>query len=187
MYATSFSSTLAAAAIAASAANTVHKTLLPSSITTASTRSRRRFQIKASVSTFPDTFRANSRNSALSLYEILRVNPTASQMEIKNAYRSLAKEYHPDAMLDRDDEQSEGVDFIEIHNAYETLSDPEARAAYDMSLSAAARNFYRRAAGYSGGYYTTRRWETDQCCVNVSMPRYRVKRDPMAGWQCSSN
>ncbi|KAF9667196.1 hypothetical protein SADUNF_Sadunf16G0307800 [Salix dunnii] len=70
-------------------------------------------------------------------------------MEIKNAYRSLAKEYHPDAMLDRDDEHWEGVDFIEIHNAYETLSDPEARAAYDMSLSAAARNFYRRAAGYS--------------------------------------
>ncbi|KAG6794290.1 hypothetical protein D5086_003958 [Populus alba] len=163
MYATSSTPALTIAATAAATANIVQKNFLPSSITTSSTLSRRGFRIKASVSTFPDTIRVDSRNSSLSLYEILRVNPTASQVEIKTAYRSLAKVYHPDAMLDRDDEPSEGVDFIEIHNAYETLSDPAARAVYDMSLSAAARDFYRRAVVYSGGYYTTRRWETDQC------------------------
>ncbi|KAJ6967198.1 chaperone protein dnaJ 11 [Populus alba x Populus x berolinensis] len=151
MYATSSTPALTTAATAAATANIVQNNFLPSSITTSSTLSRRGFRIKASVSTFPDTIRVDSRNSSLSLYEILRVNPTASQVEIKTAYRSLAKVYHP------------GVDFIEIHNAYETLSDPAARAVYDMSLSAAARDFYRRAVVYSGGYYTTRRWETDQC------------------------
>ncbi|CAK7323846.1 unnamed protein product [Dovyalis caffra] len=122
------------AALTTATANRFQKTLIPSSITTHAARSRRRIQIKASVSTFPDAIRDDSRNSALSLYEILRVNPCASQVEIKTAYRSLAKVYHPDAMFnhdhqqDDDEEQSDGGDFIEIHNAYETLSDPAARA-----------------------------------------------------------
>uniref|UniRef100_A0A6M2EC21 J domain-containing protein n=1 Tax=Populus davidiana TaxID=266767 RepID=A0A6M2EC21_9ROSI len=152
---------------AAATSNTVQKPILLSPVKTTAGRSRRGFQIKASVSTFPDSTRVDSRYSTLSLYDILRVNPAASQVEIKSAYRSLAKIYHPDAILshdrDHDDEQSDGGEFIEIHSAYETLSDPAARAVYDLSLSATARCFYRRAAGYSGGHYTTRRWETDQC------------------------
>ena len=47
--------------------------------------------------------------------------------EIKTTYQSLAKVYHLDL-------SSNDQDFIEIHNAYETLSDPTARAVYDMSL-----------------------------------------------------
>ncbi|KAL4333407.1 hypothetical protein GQ457_07G012300 [Hibiscus cannabinus] len=85
---------------------------------------------------------------ASSLYEILKVERTASLKEIKTAYRSLAKVYHPDAMG-----SSDCRDFIEIRNAYATLSDPTARALYDMSFGTSIGN---RA-------YTTRRWETDQC------------------------
>ncbi|KAK8626336.1 hypothetical protein V6N13_133987 [Hibiscus sabdariffa] len=85
---------------------------------------------------------------ASSLYEILKVERTASLNEIKTAYRSLAKVYHPDAMG-----SSDCRDFIEIRNAYATLSDPMARALYDMSFGTSIGN---RA-------YTTRRWETDQC------------------------
>ncbi|KAL5802085.1 hypothetical protein ACOSQ3_030550 [Xanthoceras sorbifolium] len=98
-----------------------------------------------------------------SLYEVLRVNPTATMTEIKTAYRSLAKVYHPDLSV----ASSDGRDFIEIHNAYETLSDPAARAVYDLSLPCNSNNSRRRTAScaYSGrgGFYTTRRWETDQC------------------------
>ncbi|KAJ8765026.1 hypothetical protein K2173_010500 [Erythroxylum novogranatense] len=87
-----------------------------------------------------------------SLYEVLQVKQSASQREIKTAYRTLAKLYHPDAL------KSDGQDFIEIHNAYETLSDPAARALYDMSF------FYKTKRAVVGvGYYQTRRWETDQC------------------------
>ncbi|KAL9457609.1 hypothetical protein AB3S75_006620 [Citrus x aurantiifolia] len=67
-----------------------------------------------------------------SLYEVLRVEPTAMISEIKTVHRSLAKICHPDL-------SGNGRDFIEIHNAYETLSDPKARAIYDMSLVSTRR------------------------------------------------
>ncbi|KAK8579037.1 hypothetical protein V6N13_142272 [Hibiscus sabdariffa] len=102
------------------------------------------------------TAAANHNASAValagSLYEILKVERTASLNEIKTAYRSLAKVYHPDAM----GSSSDGRDFIEIRNAYATLSDPMARAVYDMSLEARARRVRTRV-------HPTRRWETDQC------------------------
>lgn len=107
------------------------------------------------------------RTAAASLYEVLRVEHDASPTEIKSAYRSLAKLYHPDAAAKRSPLNDDG-DFIEIRNAYETLSDPSARAMYDLSLTAAHGGKYRRFPSpltqnrYSG-FYTTRRWETDQC------------------------
>ncbi|XP_018828037.2 chaperone protein dnaJ 11, chloroplastic-like [Juglans regia] len=95
-------------------------------------------------------------------YQLLRVKVTASQTEIKAAYRNLAKQYHPDAVVgssaDRD-----ARDFIEIHNAYTTLSDPVARARYDLTIGAiniAHSCPYRYMAGFPS---PTRSWETDQC------------------------
>ncbi|XP_030548972.2 chaperone protein dnaJ 11, chloroplastic-like [Rhodamnia argentea] len=94
------------------------------------------------------------RGERLSLYEILRVRENASAREIKAAYRALAKAYHPDAAAGPD---GGGQDFIEIHKAYETLSDPAARAVYDLSLG--SRSWRRGAAVFC----PSRRWETDQC------------------------
>ncbi|WCJ32541.1 Chaperone DnaJ-domain superfamily protein [Euphorbia peplus] len=127
--------------------------------TPSTARSRRKINIKASLSSVLESIKFNS-NKSTSLYEILRVDNSASQTEIKTAYRSLAKLYHPDA-VHVDSDESGDRNFIQIHDAYETLSDPSARAMYDLSIS----NYYRRKrpVGFSGGYYTTRRWETDQC------------------------
>lgn len=61
-------------------------------------------------------------------YEILGVNKDASPDEIKRAYRSLAKKYHPD--LNPDNKEAEQK-FKEANAAYEILSDPEKRANYD--------------------------------------------------------
>lgn len=118
-----------------------------------------RRQLKVSVRAFAETER---RPLTASLYEVLRVNNNASQTEIKSAYRSLAKLYHPDASSAT---ESDGQDFIEIHNAYATLSDPAARAMYDLSLSAHVHcDPRRRSVGFQpNGFYSTRRWETDQC------------------------
>lgn len=61
-------------------------------------------------------------------YDILGVSRTASQDEIKKAYRRLAKQYHPDRNPgDKSAEQR----FKEVHAAYEVLGDPERRAQYD--------------------------------------------------------
>ncbi|GJW57386.1 chaperone protein DnaJ 11, chloroplastic [Tanacetum coccineum] len=93
---------------------------------------------------------------AATLYDVLRVERTATITEIKKAFRNLAKVYHPDVGY----EKNGGGDgeFIEIRNAYVTLSDPVAREVYDMKAR-------RRSAvaGERRGFYGCRRWETDQC------------------------
>ncbi len=62
-------------------------------------------------------------------YAILAVDKTASQDEIKKAYRKLARKYHPD--LNPGDQAAE-TRFKEINEANEVLSDPEKRQKYDQ-------------------------------------------------------
>lgn len=61
-------------------------------------------------------------------YETLGVSKTASQDEIKAAYRKLARKFHPDVNKAKDAEDK----FKEIGEAYEVLSDPPKRARYDQ-------------------------------------------------------
>ena len=60
-------------------------------------------------------------------YEVLGVARSASEDELKSAFRSLARKYHPDVSDDPDAEEK----FKEINEAYAVLSDGEKRAAYD--------------------------------------------------------
>jgi curved DNA-binding protein len=60
-------------------------------------------------------------------YQHLQIPREASQDDIKKAYRKLARKYHPDVSKEKDAEER----FKEINEAYQTLSDPEKRAAYD--------------------------------------------------------
>jgi tetratricopeptide (TPR) repeat protein len=66
-----------------------------------------------------------------SYYDILGLPRSATPAEIKKRYRQLARKYHPDVLQDRG--QSSSV-FIEINEAYRTLSDPAKRRAYDAML-----------------------------------------------------
>jgi len=61
-------------------------------------------------------------------YEVLGLSKDASEAEIKKAYRSLAKKYHPDVNKEPDAEDK----FKEINEAYEVLSDPQKRKSYDQ-------------------------------------------------------
>jgi curved DNA-binding protein len=60
-------------------------------------------------------------------YKVMGVARDASQDDIKRAYRRLARKYHPDVSKESDAEAR----FKEVGEAYEVLSDPEKRAAYD--------------------------------------------------------
>jgi molecular chaperone DnaJ len=70
-------------------------------------------------------------------YEVLGVVRTATEAEMKSAFRKLAMQYHPDK--NPGDHEAE-VKFKEINEAYQTLSDAQKRAAYDRFGHAAFAN-----------------------------------------------
>jgi len=79
-------------------------------------------------------------------YKTLGVGKKASPEEIKKAYRRLARQYHPD--VNPDNKRAEDK-FKEINEAYEVLSNPEARAKYDR-LGASWQTYQQQGAG--GGF-----------------------------------
>ncbi len=67
-------------------------------------------------------------------YEVLGISRTATEAEVKGAYRKMARKYHPD--INKEDHAEDR--FKEVNEAYEALSDPDRRAAYDRFGHAAA-------------------------------------------------
>src|SRR5256885_17172040 len=62
-------------------------------------------------------------------YETLGVSKTATDDEIRSAFRKLARKYHPDVAKDKKAAEEK---FKEINEAYEVLGDPEKRKKYDQ-------------------------------------------------------
>ncbi len=92
-------------------------------------------------------------------YKVLGVDSTASQEEIRKAYRKMAKRYHPDINKEDPDAKER---FQEINEANEVLSDPEKRKKYDeygenwrnADEFEAQRSRYRRSGEYNFGGFS---------------------------------
>lgn len=82
-------------------------------------------------------------------YEVLGVSKTATDEEIKKAYRKLALKYHPDY---NPGDKSAEEKFKEINEAHEVLSDPEKRKRYDQFGFAGVDPNYAASQGGAGGF-----------------------------------
>ncbi|KAK7376099.1 hypothetical protein VNO78_34951 [Psophocarpus tetragonolobus] len=118
----------------------------------------RHVRLRSTVSFATPYLSPHSMASCTTLYEILGIRAAASAQEIKAAYRRLARVCHPDVVPVERKESSTG-EFMKIHAAYCTLSDPEKRAIYDSSLFRRQRPLTTTSSSGYGG----RKWETDQC------------------------
>lgn len=76
-------------------------------------------------------------------YEVLGIDRSASDEDIKKAYRKMSRKYHPDIAGPEFEEQ-----YKEVNNAYEVLSNPEKRRMYDAGVDPNNPN----AGGFSGGF-----------------------------------
>lgn len=87
-------------------------------------------------------------------YSIMGLSPTATEQEIKTAYRKLARKYHPD--LNKEPQAEER--FKEMGEAYDTLRDPKKRAQYDQYLKNRKLHEGRQSTGageHAYQYYNT--------------------------------
>ncbi|MBE9054134.1 J domain-containing protein [Nostocales cyanobacterium LEGE 11386] len=94
-------------------------------------------------------------------YETLKVNPNASQAEIKQSYRRLVKLFHPDSNQQTADKEQ----IIRINAAYEVLGDSQNRLSYDQKLQEDSQKLnsdrQQRAASAQKRYQTTRQTGRD--------------------------
>ena len=99
-------------------------------------------------------------------YEVLGVSKSASPDEIRKAYRSLAKKYHPDICKEPDAEET----FKEVQEAYDVLSDQGGRAI----------NYKKNATliEYTSDHVRVRSWKLVGCWIkNISEDDYDKESD----------
>ena len=135
-------------------------------------------------------------------YQVLGVRKNATRTEIKSAFVTLSKKYHPDSNPEQN-QQSAHINsraFVAVCEAYQTLSSPKRRARYDSELSIAEpyrtqyeQRFYRRSGasksaqqpftsdGYGtystgGGHTSHQYYNYDERDVDWELYRQSIKR-----------
>lgn len=93
----------------------------------------------------------------VNLYEILGVQPSANDKEIKRAFRIQAKKYHPDVSKEIDAQAK----FNEVYSAYEILGDVDKRRYYDQLLSEPSYEEPEVSSSYYNDDSTVYEWRQD--------------------------
>lgn len=112
----------------------------------------------------------------MNYYQLLGVDQKADQKAIKNAYKKLAFQYHPDK---NPGSQYAENRFKEINNAYQTLSDPEKRALYDLKINYVSfqKSFTYEQPGKRYGNYQAKNYHYQK-----GYSKYIKERNRIANW-----
>jgi curved DNA-binding protein CbpA len=113
------------------------------------------------------------RSDSKNLYDLLNVSSDAKPEQIKRRYRQLARKYHPDVA---DNKASAHRAFIEITEAYEILSDPTKRYAYDAELKRELDAVESASARTPSPSQSSRNRTTDKTRPRHTPPMYTAPR-----------
>lgn len=106
-------------------------------------------------------------------YQVLGLNSSASEDEIKKSYKKLAVKYHPDKTRDTSHHEK----FLQIQQAYETLKSPDARIQYDRDIGAQAQSYsYARYAPESSYYSFLRHFSSHFRDTQAAAREMRAKQ-----------
>ncbi len=86
----------------------------------------------------------------MTLYERLGVTPHASEKALQQAFYRLAAKFDPNHAANQDSAEVR-AQYVAVHNAFRTLSDPEARRMYDQSLKMPSLKQRAQAARAAAG------------------------------------
>src|SRR5215831_18794728 len=112
-------------------------------------------------------------------YQIMGLGRTATQDEIKRAYRKLARKYHPDVSKEPKAEEK----FKELQEAYEVLKDPEKRGAYDqLGANWKSGQEFRPPPNWGQGFERSQRFSAgDEAAFSDFFSSLFGSRSPFSG------
>ncbi|CAN1131094.1 Chaperone protein dnaJ 20, chloroplastic [Linum perenne] len=118
-----------------------------------------------------------------SFYDLLEIPATGTAPEIKQAYKKLARKYHPDVSPPEKAEEHT-KQFLRIQEAYETLSDPRSRADYDRDLTSGFHLGFSAGKQFNKGMDPRgewkQRWETQ--IEELQSVRQSKKQSNWSSW-----
>ena len=112
----------------------------------------------------------------MNYYQTLGVDQKADQKAIKNAYKRLAFQYHPDK--NPGSQYAENM-FKQINNAYQTLSDPQKRALYDLRINYVA---FQKTLAYEPPVNRYENYRKKKYHHQKGYEKYIKERNRMANW-----